>query len=166
MAQGLHNHRGVRAALLTLLLPVVLWQVPGCLIPPDVVEDPDNRPPELDWKQSSPEGFEYAFDRSTGQSVEFSIANAVTDPEADPLFYVWYRQVPGQDPIPMVGKLTTTLLPCENFSLRNATRVNIAVWVSDEPLEFDKDAELFPISYGSRPPAARFWAVEFLGECP
>ncbi|MFH1530046.1 MAG: hypothetical protein ABIK09_04820 [Pseudomonadota bacterium] len=166
MAQGLHKHGGIRTALLTLLLSVALWQVPGCLIPPDVVEDPDNQPPELDWKRSTPEGFEYTFDRSKGQSVEFSIANAVTDPEADPLFFVWYREVPDDGPKPEVGSLTMTLYPCDNFSLRNAKRVNVAVWVSDEPLEFDTDAELFPISYGSRPPAARFWTVELLGECP
>jgi len=166
VAQGLHKHRGIRAAWLWLLLPVVLWQVLGCLIPPDVVEDPDNQPPELNWKQSTPEGFDYAFDRSTGQNVEFSIANAVKDPEADPLYFVWYREVPGQDPIPEVGNLTMTLRPCENFSLRNASRVSVAVWVSDEFLEFDKDAELFPIDYGTRLPAARFWTVELLGECP
>ena len=168
MAQGLHKRRGIRAALLWLLLPVVLWQAPGCLIPPDVVEDPDNRPPELDWRQSIPVDFEYALDRSTGQSVEFSIANAVADPEADPLFFVWYREVPDdkKGPVPMVGKTSMSLDPCEIFSLRDVPRVNVAVWVSDEPLEFDKDAELFPVTYGSRPPVARFWTVELLGECP
>ena len=168
MAQGLHKHRGVRAALLMFLLPVVLWQVPGCLIPPDVVEDPDNDPPEIDWKQSIPEGFEYAFDRSTGQSVDFSIANAVTDPEADKLYFVWYREVPdnGKGPVPEVGNLSMSLDPCEIFSLRNAALVNVAVWVSDEPLEFDKGADLFPISHGARLPVVRYWTVELLGECP
>lgn len=168
MAQGLHNIRGVRAALLLLLLPVVLWQVPGCLIPPDVVEDPDNQPPELDWKLSMPEGFEYTLDRSLDMSVEFSVANAVKDPEADPLHFVWYHEVPDseQGPVPGVGNESMSLDPCEIFSLRSADRVNVAVWVSDEPLEFDEDAELFPIIYGIRPPAARYWTVELLGECP
>jgi len=171
VAQGLHNKRGIRAALLWLLLPVALWQVPGCLIPPDVVEDPDNRPPELDWKLSTPEGYEVKFFRDFEISVEFSIAISVTDPEADPLNYVWYYDVPGSDveddlgPMPLVGKETMTLIPCEIYSLRNVNRVDVAVWVSDEPLEFDKDAELFPIIYGVRPPAVRFWTVELKNEC-
>ncbi len=172
VAQGLHNHSGIRAALLTLLLPVVLWQVLGCLIPPDVVEDPNNLPPELDWKLSTPVGFEYEFDRKYGLNLEFSIANAVTDPEADPLFFVWYWKVPGSEkgPFPEVGNASLSLDPCEKYSLRNAERVDVAVWVSDEPLEFDIDEELFPISYenGNRPPVARFWTVKFVepSECP
>jgi len=134
-----------------------------------VVEDPDNQPPELDWKLSTPEGFEYAFDRSTGQSVEFSIANATWDPEDDKLNFIWYREIPDSDdggPVPVVGKLSMTLDPCEIYSLRNAAGVNVAVWVSDESLDFDKDEEPFPIIYGTRPPVARFWTVELLGECP
>jgi len=168
VAQGLHNPQGTRAARLLLLLPVVLWQVLGCLIPPDVVEDPDNKPPELEWKLSTPEGFEYTFHRNLVDSLnlEFSIANAVKDPEGDPLYYVWYWEVPDDILKPEVGTDSMTLFPCDSISLRNATRVNVAVWVSDEPIEFDNDAELFPISYGTRPPAARFWTVELLGECP
>ena len=168
MAQGLQNQRGILAALLLLLLPVALWQVPGCLIPPDVVEDPDNHPPELDWKLSMPKGFEYTFFRNLEESVEFSIANAVTDPEADPLYFVWYREVPGSDkgPVPEVGNESMSLDPCEIFSLRDASRVNVVVWVSDEPLEFDEFAEPAPIVYGTRPPIVRFWRVELLGECP
>lgn len=169
MAQGLHKFSGIRAALLLLLLPVVLWQVPGCLFPPDVVDDTDNLPPELDWTLSTPVDFEYKFDRSTGLNLDFSIANAVTDPEGDQLYYVWYREVPdsGKGPIPEVGHESMFLDPCDNTTVRNSPRVNVAVWVSDEPLEFDKDAELFPIDYGTRTPVARFWTVVFIGgECP
>jgi hypothetical protein len=168
VAQGLQKQPSVRAALLALLLPFVLWQVPGCLIPPDVVDDPDNHPPELDWKLSTPEGFEYLLYRDLEDPrQEFSVANAVKDPEGDKLYYVWYYEVPGSErgPNPVYGNESISLEPCEIVRLRNAARVNVAVWVSDEPLEFDKDAELLPISYGSRPPAARYWTVELLGEC-
>ncbi|MBM4371160.1 MAG: hypothetical protein FJ098_05875 [Deltaproteobacteria bacterium] len=168
MAWGLQKGLAVRTGALLASLSVALWQVPGCLIPPEMEDSRENLPPEIDWGLSQPQGFEHTVDRSSDPSVEFSIANAVEDPEGDPLSYVWYHEVPGSvlGPVPMVGNKTMVLYPCEIFSLRTASRVDVAVWVSDELLEFSKDVTPFPVVSSSPTPEARFWTVVLLGECP
>ncbi|MFH1531355.1 MAG: hypothetical protein ABIK09_11570 [Pseudomonadota bacterium] len=150
------------AALSLLLLALPL--AAAC----DGGEDCPNQPPTLGWRLSTPGGLEVRFNRSVGQSLEFSISNAVSDPEEDPLFFVWYREVPEADsgPVPEVGDVSMTLNPCEIFSLRNASRVNVTVVVSDAPIMFDKDAELFPVVNNGAPYVMRVWTVELLDECP
>jgi len=131
-------------------------------------ENCGNQPTTLDWSMTTPEGFEYVFDRSLGATLTFSIADAVSDPEDDPLHFVWYMEVPDskQGPVPMVGAESMTLDPCESLSLRDTERVDVTVVVSDAPLEFDKDLGPFPIASGGEPYAVRAWTVELLGQCP
>ena len=128
--------------------------------------DCPNQAPTLDWQLTTPEGFEVRSDRSSGGELTFSIENAVADPEGDPLFFVWYRQVPDADPVPQVGDTTMKLDPCETFSLQDAARVNITVVVSDQPIDFDPGAVPFPVSGSSASMTVRAWTVELMGECP
>ena len=147
---------------LTSLLVMLVFVVTAC------GEDCGNQPPMLVWSMATPEGFEHTFDRSMGTLLTFSIADAVSDPEDDPLHFVWYMKIPDseQGPVPVVGAESMTLSPCEIFSLQNAQRVDVTVVVSDAPLEFDKDLGPFPVASGGEPYAVRAWAVELLGQCP
>jgi hypothetical protein len=136
-----------------------------CLVACDNSDCP-NQPPTLDWYQSTPEGFEYRYDRCSGGELTFSVENAVSDEEGDPLFYVWYRQAPGEDPVPEIGESKMVLDPCELSSLQYATRLTVVVVVSDHPIEFDKDADPFPVIGDGTTMTVRAWTVELMAECP
>ena len=165
VAHGLQR-RALGPSTITVLALLALWQAPGCLVPPDVEGEVENLPPELDFKATVPSGFSITFDRQLDTQIDFSLQNAVVDPENDELFFVWYWQVPGDAPRPFgSGGEAETLTPCEYSKLQLASTVYVAVWVSDERIRFDMENDSLPVQYEERLPIARFWTVDLLNAC-
>lgn len=129
--------------------------------------DCQNQPPTLDWRLSTPAGFEYPGDRSSGVDLYFSVEDAVRDSNGDQLYFLWYTEVPGsgKGPVPVVGDLAMELFLCGSFSLATAERVHVTVAVSDSPISFDDEAEPFPIDSNGAPYTMRAWTVRLMGDC-
>jgi hypothetical protein len=132
-------------------------------------ENCPNQQPVLDWSLSTPKGLEFGVDRSEGPLVTFSIADAVTDLEGDPLFFIWYWEDRdgGTGAQREFGDVTMTMDICDSFAMRNAQSLNVVVAVSDQPLTFVQSyGEYFPIEAQGASYTMRNWNIQLFGECP
>jgi hypothetical protein len=153
--------------LVLLLLTVPL--VAGC----DLIDlggsgdgETANLPPGIEWTATTPEDLEFAHDRSTGSPIQFSVMDAVWDPDNDPLYFVWYGQTPNGDIEPLPGERMMSLVVCDSLSLRAASEVMVTVAVSDEQIGYDSDAAPEPILPAGADVVSRTWTVYLFGECP
>jgi len=167
---------------LIALSVLVLWQVAGCVAaPPEEVELP-NHPPWIDWSLTVPAEDNKEFDLGEYLVEEFSVEQAVEDPDGDPIYIQWYwRRDDEAEPeklLPMkgpkgFGELTFDFRPCDFSKLLDATRVKVVVAVSDTMLIWDSvtDADN-PVRPGAdedgnpRPMVKRVWTLVLKGECP
>ncbi len=153
------------ACLLGLLIAAT-----ACVIPPPEIREQDNLPPRIDWSLTQPSLDEPVFNRTTEDRIEFRIDEAVTDPEGDPLYVLWYWEAPDGVPTAVFGTGTMELRPCDSRKLANASPgqyVAVKVLVSDGRLTWtgDPDDDLpatFPDGFEV---ARRVWYMKLLGEC-
>lgn len=150
---------------------LALWFVPGCLVPPEVEVEAVNLVPELDWDSTIPGDFLLLYNRDNAEPLSFSLVNAVSDPEDDQIYYVWFWQVQGDEsPRASVGYATLVdFRPCDFISVKNAAVGDVfyvGVAISDEYIKFDPFGEDFPIEPVERTVLTRYWTVELTGNCP
>jgi len=127
---------------------------------------PDNRPPGVDWTLTTPDDLEFTYDRATGGPLQFSVLDAVWDPDNDQLFFAWVSQVPSGDSLGHPGERLMTLSVCDSVILRTASETIVTVAISEEPIHYDPEVELFPLAPEGVEHITRSWTVYLLGECP
>ncbi len=129
-------------------------------------DTPDNQPPGVDWTLTTPEDLEFTYDRATGTPLQFSVLDAVWDPENDQLFLVWISQVPSGESMAHPGERLMTLSVCDSVILRAATEAVVTVAISDEPISYDPEVPLLPLGPAGTDHVTRSWTVYLEGECP
>lgn len=163
-----HRLAGVATAA---LLATVLWQPAGCVIPPpENVVITENLAPSIDWTSCEPSAFDAPVDRN--EQREFSIANAVSDPDGDGLFFQWYWVNTEGVARNADGDESMTLRPCDFNALEDTAFIMVTVVASDRRLKYDSEAEgalLVEVKPGEGEEfedvqsrvAVRTWFVEF-----
>jgi len=156
-----------------LLASVALWQVAGCVIPPQEVEFSQNHLPFIDWAKATPD-IDYQISKNSGEVTTFSIENAADDIDGDVLETIWYWTVGDDPPHPEFGELSMTLdAVCQGAeALRNADSMIVEVVISDRPgtlawrgekgdaVDPGVDDEGNPL-----PLIKHVWAVTLTGDC-
>ncbi len=152
------------------VVAVVLWLCAGCVIPPPEYREQDNLPPRIDWNRTIPAHDEPIFDRTSDEVMEFSIADAVEDPEGDQYHELWYWVGPDGIPVAEYGSGVMQLRPCDHRKLANLSPgqyVVVKVLVSSSPLRWTGDPEtLLPVVIPEdQEVARRVWYLKLVGEC-
>jgi hypothetical protein len=125
-----------------------------------------NQPPGLDWTLTTPADLELTYDRSTGMPLQFSVLDAVWDPDADQIFFLWVSEVPSGATLGHPGERLMTLAICDSVTLQTATEAIVTVAIADEPISYDPNGALFPLSPEEAEYVTRSWTVYLMGECP
>lgn len=168
-----------------LLAAAVLWQVAGCVVPPDEQFESPNLPPWIDWSLTVPAEDQFVFDLSNKLVEEFSIEQAAEDPEGDSVYAFWYyrvwRLIEDTDKYEKgksyklfagFGELSYDFPTCTH-SPAPGSRIQVVVAVSDVKLKWvgsvDEDN---PVEPGededgeARPMVKRVWWMDLDGVCP
>lgn len=161
-----------------LLATIALWQVAGCVIPPQEELLFDNHLPYIDWALVSPDK-EGKINRPSGEVTTFSIEDAAIDIDGDEIEAIWYwfvdngqpHRVPGELP----GELSMTLDDVCGFTpdISDEEWIFVVVVISDQPgaLQYYDDPKQ-PVVSGADaegnklPLIEHLWAVPLEGDCP
>ncbi len=158
-----------------LLAYVALWQVAGCVIPPQEVEVSHNHLPYIDWALTIPTDIEISITKATGGVTTFSIEDAAIDIDGDPIETEWYWIAENGKNYRQAGELSMTLdAVCEGVQdLRDSERITVEVVISDSPGALKwTNALNNPVDPGvdeegnSLPLIKHVWVVTLKGECP
>lgn len=153
---------------MTLALLCVLWQPASCLMPPaPPPEKTPNLPPVLEPSKIEPPT--NLLQHELGSVLQFSIENAVSDPEGDELDIIWYY-VASQDGIPRLYSTrskTTSIDPCQYILLKQSPWFLMVVIVSDAALVWQGDTNLSQPVFVEEGfvPAQWTWVVRLTGTC-
>lgn len=128
---------------------------------------PANQPPGIDWTLTTPEDLEFTHDRSTPTPpIQFSVMDAAWDPDNDPLYFIWYTQVPNGDRTQQLGERMMSLSVCDSMTLQTVSEVIVTVVVSDEQITYDAAVSPEPILPEEADYVPRTWTIYLMGECP
>lgn len=158
-----------------LLAFVALWQVAGCVIPPQEIEVSHNHLPYIDWALTIPTDIEFSITKATGGVTTFSIEDAAIDVDGDTIETIWYWIAANGKPYREFGELSMTLdAVCQGVQdLRDSESISVEVVISDSPgaLKWTNALDN-PVDPGlddegnPLPLIKHVWVVTLEGDCP
>jgi hypothetical protein len=160
-----------------LLAIIALWQVAGCVIPPQEVGLVENHLPFIDWAAASPD-MELTINKPSGEVTTFSIDGAVYDVDGaiEDIETIWYWFTDDNDqPHRRNGDLSMTLDDVCGLTpdIGDAKQIFVVVAISDEvgALGFYDNPQQ-PVVTGEDddgkdlPLIQHVWVATLVGECP
>ena len=168
--------RWLRNAVL-FLVTIALWQVAGCVIPPQEVVATQNHLPYINWELVIPTDNEFTLSKAaTGVTTTFSIEEAAVDPDGDPIETHWYWSVEGKLPHYEQADKSMTLdsICLLHQDARDAKEIIVEVAISDQPgaMKFERKLDEEPVDpgvddQGNELPLIKFaWVITLLDNCP